>query len=1105
MAEPLTIALLLEATDNASEFIDRVKTNLDSLVEQANATADSVSGTADAMTDSLSGMADASDAVAAQMQTVADTSDEASVSLEAQTAATRELFVATQELEASTDEMILATTKMLAQNDALIASTEETTAALDEETAANTRSSVSMKSLEKSANVLGLAFVAAAAVAIKMALDFQESTASLQGHADITANAANKVANAFLNVGGQTEFTANQMMSAFAPVSGAFENMYGHALDAAQSLKFMDASMMLAEASGGDLTSTTAALTSAMMVYHLKVSQAAGASNDLFNTARLLGVSVDDLGSSFSKLEPMIAGSNMSLAQTGGFMDELGRSAGSGMMAMRTAGKAIAAIVSPSSTARTELAELGITLENAKGKFIGMGPAIEKIHDALAKLPATAHDVADAQKMYALQQEEATLGTRPQTEAIKTQESALSTQISALNLSTEALSKSTVMTDLFGASAGEMTGIVSAGAAGLNRAAEAVARQGAAAKAAAEQQKTFEGMLKKLESAAEALFIKLGQHLIPIMTKVVGGVIDIVNAIVKWTSHNKGLTEIIIGVVVGLVALVKVIQLVVWATKLWEAAQVALDVVMDAGPQILLVAAILALIAVVILCIKYWHDLEEAFVGAWDMIKRAWDDAVGFFKKVFDDVVDTVKAHWKEIVAILMMTPLGPIVLLITAVVELVKHFKDVEDAVRDSWDFIRDVWSKVAGWFTQNVTKPVIGFFEAMWNAIPAAASAAWGAIQGVWNAVASWFDNDVIQPIVGFFSDLWDDLSAGAKAVFGAIKDFAELEWNGIKDIWGALVGFFTPLFDDVETVFKVAFGAIRDFAEIEWDGIKDIWEGAVAFFSTVFGGVETVVKTIFGAIGDFIKLEWNGIKDIWDGVAEFFEALWRGVQSVTVTVWDGIRDVIGGVWDGLVATAKTIWGGVERAAVDAWDAIVTAAQDAWNGVSSVWGVVAGWFDSTVISPVSNFFTRLWDDVIEGAKKVVHGIEDAFKGVGSLVNKASGGLLGDVGGLGKIIGLAEGGLVNSPTLAVVGEAGPEMVIPLSTLPGGTGVISGGNVSPLPLSSAQVSASATAPIVVNIEMAGQVYGSLNQLANALGRQLATVTVPGAGTRLTAR
>jgi hypothetical protein len=67
-------------------------------------------------------------------------------------------------------------------------------------------------------------------------------------------------------------------------------------------------------------------------------------------------------------------------------------------------------------------------------------------------------------------------------------------------------------------------------------------------------------------------------------------------------------------------------------------------------------------------------------------------------------------------------------------------------------------------------------------------------------------------------------------------------------------------------------------------------------------------------------------------------------------------------------------------------------------------------------------------WQIVLGAIKKV----GDAITAVR---NSASGlsTLPGPIGGLGKFLGLAEGGIVTKPTLALVGEAGPEAVVPLS------------------------------------------------------------------------
>jgi SLT domain-containing protein len=58
--------------------------------------------------------------------------------------------------------------------------------------------------------------------------------------------------------------------------------------------------------------------------------------------------------------------------------------------------------------------------------------------------------------------------------------------------------------------------------------------------------------------------------------------------------------------------------------------------------------------------------------------------------------------------------------------------------------------------------------------------------------------------------------------------------------------------------------------------------------------------------------------------------------------------------------------------------------------------------------------------------------GIKDITKGIKS-VSHLAGGIGHAVGGIAHAIGLASGGIVTSPTLAVVGEAGPEAVLPLT------------------------------------------------------------------------
>lgn len=107
-----------------------------------------------------------------------------------------------------------------------------------------------------------------------------------------------------------------------------------------------------------------------------------------------------------------------------------------------------------------------------------------------------------------------------------------------------------------------------------------------------------------------------------------------------------------------------------------------------------------------------------------------------------------------------------------------------------------------------------------------------------------------------------------------------------------------------------------------------------------------------------------------------------------------------------------------------------IIKVIQKIGKGIADL----IGFFVSLPAKVVGALASLLTDMVSFGAhivEAIVHGITSA---PGAIVNAIKGlipggGIVGDVG---KVLGLAKGGIVTKPTLAVVGEAGPEMVVPL-------------------------------------------------------------------------
>jgi hypothetical protein len=120
--------------------------------------------------------------------------------------------------------------------------------------------------------------------------------------------------------------------------------------------------------------------------------------------------------------------------------------------------------------------------------------------------------------------------------------------------------------------------------------------------------------------------------------------------------------------------------------------------------------------------------------------------------------------------------------------------------------------------------------------------------------------------------------------------------------------------------------------------------------------------------------------------------------------------------------------------------WKTMKSDAEEFWNGLV------------TLITNVVNN--------IEGiVKGFLTNIQTAFNTVTSLINsiRSAAGSVGSVvsGGMSSMLSMvphfATGGIVNGPTMALVGEAGPEAIIPLSAFAGGSSLRgaggSGGNI----------------------------------------------------------
>ncbi|MCG7406785.1 hypothetical protein MH117_05085 [Paenibacillus sp. ACRRX] len=361
--------------------------------------------------------------------------------------------------------------------------------------------------------------------------------------------------------------------------------------------------------------------------------------------------------------------------------------------------------------------------------------------------------------------------------------------------------------------------------------------------------------------------------------------------------------------------------------------------------------------------------------------------------KTITGVIDFVHGLSKSMGAFLKVLVANPILLVVVAIGALIgalvtaymtnEDFRNTVDGLfKKLKDFLIPVFEgvkKIALDVWNNVLVPFGGFLEkvfvASWEAIVKVAKFLWKEILVPLGEDLKWLWQKVIEPLAGI---LVDSLSIAFKTV----ADVAKIFWNDV----------LVPLGDFFVTIFYKAIEGLIEILSHWWNKIfqpfgnflkgifQPIIEGLVKVFqflwkevfSPIANYLSSVFVKVFESMGSSIKTIIGGLKSIFSGLIDFITGVFTGNWS---KAWDGVKQIFKGVFD------------------------------------SLWGIV-------------KFPLNL---IIDGINTVISGLNRISFNMPDVLGGAHIGIE-----IPHIPKLARGGIVDSPTLAMVGEAGKEAVVPL-------------------------------------------------------------------------
>ncbi|WP_034090440.1 phage tail tape measure protein [Streptacidiphilus albus] len=757
----------VELAEGIVEPLASVKTSVRSVASALRALAKAAGTASDAATPALGAISGAAEEMAATVRESLATVDSSLAGMDSGfgTAAASATASATEMKGASAEGAAAAA----ASGDAAAASAEKSSAAMSE-----TAGGLSKYALGLAAAGVGVF------EAIKGATTFNSEMARLNTQAGVSKSQLVGLGDGVEALAGQVGQNPDSLAESLFHVESNFASLGIKAPAALNLVKIAAEGADVGNANLVDVTNSLTAAVASGIPGVQNMGQAMGALNAIVGAGDM---QMQDLADAFgSGMVATVKGFGLSLADVGAALDVFGDNNIRGASAGTQLRMSVMALAQPVSTGASELAKLGLTTTTL-ATDMQHGGLLPAMKDLMAHMKAAG---------------------------------------------VTAQQQGQVITEVFGRKAG----------AGLNVLADQMDRLeskypaiAAGAKgfgsAWATTSQTMSQEFDDLKSGLEALGIKIGQMLLPPLTKVLGLVRDGV----AWVASHKSAAQALAAVLGG-----------VLVAALWEvgAALTAIEL----NPVVL---GITAVVAVTVLAYTHFKAFREVV-----------NDIAGFLKTVLVGALHLAQA----------------------AISGLISWFTAHKSAFVGAWEDLVHAVQAAVKWFDQNVLQwimarvsDLIGWWRSHSQEIAEVWSAIWSVIATDVSIIWDGAIRPILTQIVATWRLVWGLIRDSFELIWGVVKDVITLGMHYILNIIGIVLdlvtGHWSKAWSDVKHLVSQGLAdvtnLIGDFASgalhLLEDAGKNIIKGLVSGIESAIGGVSDVMGDVTGEIKNF--LPWSPAK--------------------------------------------------------------------------------------------------------------------------------------------------------------------------------------------------------------------------------------------------
>lgn len=439
---------------------------------------------------------------------------------------------------------------------------------------------------------------------------------------------------------------------------------------------------------------------------------------------------------------------------------------------------------------------------------------------------------------------------------------------------------------------------------------------------------------------------------------------------------------------------------------------------------------------------KIIGNISQGLADAWNtaglgdsIIQHLWN-IFNSILKIINEILKIVRDITK---AIDWTAVLGAVDVVLIIIDELFSFIADNVGRILGILSIIAglSLFSTLAGILGTVITQIqlAVGVFSG-WASLATALSGAFGILPQIFASIVMAVNpvNVIIGAVIATVVDLWQKSKSFRDDIVSILGNIATIVQKvflnivaPIIDTVGGIIKDFVdtvlkPLWSAWENVFQSIMGLLSDFLKFATPIFSTILDILGPIFKLALTLLRGVFDMVFAAIRGIIERADKTICERVNNIREFFRNLGEWMEGT-----------FGFKWKNVFETVKN----AVKAFRDCMGPIISSVQVIFMGLTNfISGVFSGnwrraWFGvrqifESIVSGLSHIFKAPLNFMIDGINKFLSGIgkikiPDWVPGVG-----------GKGFSIPRIPRLAKGGIVSASTIANIGEAGTEAVIPL-------------------------------------------------------------------------